>query len=74
MATISDLNKKEKAKVLTMPILHIYRSKPDQVAKKLIDQFLEMEEVKEIRLYKKKIDWNQVVDEIFKHKRVICWW
>ena len=57
-----------------MPTLHIYRSKPDKATEKLLKPLLGVVAVKVIKLYEGNINWNQVVDELFKHEKVICWW
>jgi hypothetical protein len=57
-----------------MSILHILRSEPDEMAKKLIQGLSEGEESKVIALYEGDVDYEDLVDEIFRNKDVICWW
>jgi len=40
----------------------------------LIDTFSEGEEDKVISLYDGELNWSFLVDEIFSHDQIICWW
>jgi hypothetical protein len=53
--------------------LHILRSEPDDEVRELI-QASASSEVEQIRLYEEAVDYDQLVDEILSHDRVICWW
>ena len=57
-----------------MKILHILRSDPDETVEKLCDCLSKTAESSVIPLYDGKVDWPALVDEIFSHKKVICWW
>ncbi len=57
-----------------MKVLNIVRSAPDDFEKKLIDTFSEGETDKVITLHEGNVDWSSLVDDIFSHDRIICWW
>lgn len=57
-----------------MKVLNIVRSTPDDLEKQLIDAFSRGESDKVITLYEGNVDWSSLVDEIFTHDKVICWW
>jgi len=57
-----------------MKMLNIVRSEPDDAVKTFIESFSQGAEDKVIALYKGDVDWSGLVDEIFAHDRVICWW
>ena len=55
-------------------VLNIVRSAPDDLEKKLIDTFSKGEGDKVIYLYDGEVNWSFLVDEIFSHDQIICWW
>ena len=57
-----------------MKVLNIIRSEPDEMIQKFVEAFSENNKDKVVALYKKDIDWDEVVDNIFDHDKVICWW
>lgn len=57
-----------------MKVLNIVRSVPDDLEKQLIDAFSQSEIDKVITLYEGDVNWSYLVDEIFSHDKVICWW
>ena len=57
-----------------MTVLNIVRSEPDDMIKKCIEAFSEDNKDKVVALYQEDVDWTGVVDDIFSHDRVICWW
>ena len=57
-----------------MKMLNIVRSEPDDAVKNFIETFSQDAEDKVIALYEGDVDWSCLVDEIFAHDRVICWW
>lgn len=57
-----------------MKILHILRSEPEEIVEKLIDCLNENEESTVQPLFQGEIDWTRLVDDIFAHDKVICWW
>jgi hypothetical protein len=57
-----------------MKVLYILRSEPDETVKKFMDA-LSGEDKTNIRaLYEGDVDWSSLVDDIFSHDKVICWW
>lgn len=57
-----------------MDILHILRSVPDAAIEKMMAELSNSGRANIIKLYEADIDWENVVDAIFSHNRVICWW
>jgi hypothetical protein len=57
-----------------MKILHILRSKPDDVVKKLMEEVSRREQSKEVPLYEGDVDYDRLVKEIFESDQVISWW
>ncbi len=57
-----------------MKILHILRSQPDETVEKIVASTTNGDEAKTAALYKSDIDWSHLVDDIFSHEKVICWW
>ena len=55
-------------------VLNIVRSAPDEFETTLIDAFAARDGHSVVRLYDAEVDWSGLVDEIFKHDQVICWW
>jgi len=58
-----------------MRVLHILKSEPDEMVAEFMAAFAE-DEATTIRLYEGEgeVDWSNLVDQIFAHDRVICWW
>ena len=57
-----------------MKLLNIIRSEPDDTTKTFVESFSKEEGAKKVALYKGEIDWSALVDDIFSHDKVICWW
>jgi hypothetical protein len=57
-----------------MKLLHIYKSEPDAVSKALVNILAEGNQVTEFKLYEGQPDYEQLLDLIFEHERVISWW
>lgn len=57
-----------------MKTLHILRSNPDETVEKLIESLAETGEATVQPLFQDNIDWSRLVDDIFAHDKVICWW
>jgi len=57
-----------------MRILHILRSEPEESVEKMIDILSETDEATVQPLFQGEIDWPRLVDDIFAHDKVICWW
>ncbi|MCP4900445.1 MAG: hypothetical protein GY906_26065 [bacterium] len=56
-----------------MSTLHILRSEPDEQVCELI-KAISPGEVKMISLYEDPTNYDDLVEEIFCHDRVISWW
>ena len=57
-----------------MKILHILRSKPDDMVRLLIKEISAGENSREIPLYMGAVNYDQLVKEIFQSDRIISWW
>ncbi len=57
-----------------MKILHILREEPDATIKDIVASTTNGDQSKTTELYSGDIDWSGLVDEIFSHDKVICWW
>ena len=57
-----------------MKLLHILKTEPDESVQKLCDCISKEVAASVIALYEGKVDWPAVVDEVFAHDKVICWW
>ena len=57
-----------------MTVLHILRTEPDDIVEKLIEKLSGQEGTSVTSLYQEDVDWSRLVDDIFSHKKVICWW
>ena len=57
-----------------MELLHILRSKPDDVTRKFIQGMSKEKQVREVPLYDGRTDYDQLVKDIFEAQKVICWW
>ena len=55
-------------------ILHILKDNPDATVEKLINYLSETDEATVLPLSQGNIDWHRLVDDIFAHDKVICWW
>ncbi len=56
-----------------MKVLHIFRSKPDENVKEIMEPFSDQDE-KKTALYEPDVDWDILVDDIFSSDKVISWW
>ena len=57
-----------------MKVLNILRSEPDDMVAQCVETFSKDEGAKKIALYEGDVDWSALVDEIFAHDKIICWW
>ncbi len=58
-----------------MKILHILRSKPDQLTRMFIDGMSPQgDRRREVPLYEGRVDYDGLVEQIFECDKVICWW
>ena len=57
-----------------MKVLEILRSEPDTNVNKIIEVHTKNNDVKVVKLYEGNPDYNALVEDIFSHDKVICWW
>ena len=57
-----------------MKILHILRSEPDNNVETFMNVITDGDESKAQVLYNGDINWSTLVDDIFSHDKIICWW
>ena len=58
-----------------MKILHILKSEPDETIEQFIQKLSDEEDETTVKpLFQGNIDWHRLLDDIFSHERVICWW
>jgi hypothetical protein len=56
-----------------MTTLHIFRNEPDERVRELVQE-ITPEETTQIALYEENVDYDRLVDAVFRHDRVISWW
>ena len=56
-----------------MTTLHIFRNEPDEQVRELI-RAITFGETTQITLFEKVVDYDQLVNSLFTHDRVISWW
>jgi len=57
-----------------MKVLNILRSEPDETVEKLGEAVSKDNPSSVTMLYEGHVDWEGLVDDIFLHDKVICWW
>jgi len=57
-----------------MKVLHILRSEPDEIVETLGEAVSRNQPSSVAILYENDVDWEGLVDDIFLHDKVICWW
>lgn len=60
-------------------LLHILRSEPDATVERMVEHISGRDWITVTSLYRDDVsaipvDWHRLVDDIFSHDRVICWW
>ena len=61
-------------------VLHLLRSEPDEIAVMLITALADGKDAATVAcLYPDTVsgtpvDWNRILEDIFAHDKVICWW
>jgi len=56
-----------------MKVLHILKSEPNETVQEFMEACSD-EEVTTVSLFEGEVDWAALVDDIFEHEKVICWW
>jgi hypothetical protein len=57
-----------------MKLLHILRSEPDDLVRRLVKGMSQGESSQEIPLHRGTVDYAKLVESIFQSDMVICWW
>ena len=57
-----------------MKILHLVKTEPDDKTKTLINIYSEGEETNVFHLYAPQADYDDLIDLIFDHDKIISWW
>lgn len=57
-----------------MGILHILRSAPDAATEKMMTELSNDQQAEIVKLYTQDVNWARVIDKIFAHHQVVCWW
>jgi hypothetical protein len=57
-----------------MDLLHILRSEPDELVRRFIQAMSQGKIAAEVPLYRGRLDYDQLVKDIFDAEKVICWW
>ena len=57
-----------------MKTLHLVKTEPDNNIKALIDIFSEGEEATLFSLYEPQTDYDELLNLIFDHDKIISWW
>ncbi|HSQ86280.1 MAG TPA: hypothetical protein VLM43_16330 [Desulfobacterales bacterium] len=57
-----------------MKVLNILKSEPDETVEKLGEAISKENQTSVTMLYGDYVDWEGLVDDIFLHDKVVCWW
>ncbi|MFO7553744.1 MAG: hypothetical protein R6W88_00935 [Desulfobacterales bacterium] len=57
-----------------MKVLNILRSEPDETVQKLGEAVSKNNPSTVTMLYGDDVDWEGLVDDIYLHDKIICWW
>ncbi len=57
-----------------MKILNLFRSEPSDLVRLLIAGMSRGDQLTEVALFRGKVDYAKLVNDIFANDRVICWW
>ena len=57
-----------------MKILHVLKTEPDAVIKKLMDSLSEDKKARQFKMYQGDVDYDKLVKLVFENDKVICWW
>ncbi len=56
-----------------MRVLQILKSEPDEEIRSFMEAFTG-DDVTTVPLYEDGVDWEALVDDIFNHDKIVCWW
>lgn len=57
-----------------MKLLHVIKSKPDDITRKLVEGLSEGCEARQFELYQGEVDYDELIKQVFESEKVICWW
>lgn len=57
-----------------MKLLHILRSEPDELVRRFIEAMSLGKTARKVPLFGGRVDYDQLVKDIFEAEKVICWW
>ncbi len=57
-----------------MKVLHVLKSEPDDTVKALTAPLSEGHDVRQFEMYQPEVDYDKLVEMVFEHDKVICWW
>ncbi len=57
-----------------MKVLHVLKSEPDEITKRLMKPLSEDNEARQFEMYKGGVDYDKLVELVFEYDKVICWW
>jgi len=57
-----------------MNILHVFKSEPDAVIKKLIDPLSKGKKTRQFEMFHVDVDYDKLIELVFENDKVICWW
>ena len=57
-----------------MKVLHVLKSEPDEIMRKLVGAFSEGNETREFEMFTADLDYDKLVELVFEYDKVICWW
>ena len=57
-----------------MKVLQILRTEPDNTVQNLSELVSMENDTSKALLYQGEVDWAKLVDDIFAHDKIICWW
>ncbi len=57
-----------------MKVLHVLKSEPDDTVKALMAPLSEGPDVRQFEMYQGEVDYDKLVEMVFEHDKVICWW
>ena len=60
--------------VIDMKVLHVFKSEPDEIVKKLMTPLSANNDVQQFEMYGEGVDYDRLVELVFENEKVICWW
>lgn len=57
-----------------MKVLHVFKSEPDEIVKKLMGPLSENNDIQQFEMYGEDVDYDRLIELVFENEKVICWW